>query len=408
MLKSSLGFHTMTLFLPLDTDKVCSLLCDFYKYSHDTGCIIIETPYTAGYKATTKLPETIDEDRCFLLPLETIIRYRRDTGIRWRIISKIRQQSFSTCMIEVKINPKILSGVQDYISAATYADMETAIANFNREARKISSLLQDFSCYMLSRVDYCVNFSLNELAPECTPEQIINLIKRSDIPTSYKEWKTYDSASHRMKSKPGSFYLINNSIHINCYSKYMQLADQSQKNELKGYQKVPQRTLETAQDVIRFEVQCFYPKTYMLARKAEQKGNDCLNKYESLLDHIECIDKVSEYYKKTVGFGDWYTLEDAVKIVKNQHYNSQKERRLLDALVFVNQCRSVAKAKAYYQGDALDIFKKTLKDLSALGINPVTIPKEWGIKHIPNLLNTYFNKVDDDRLKSGICFQYVT
>jgi hypothetical protein len=45
----------------------------------------------------------------------------------------------------------------------------------------------------------------------------------------------------------------------------------------------------------------------------------------------------------------------------------------------------------------LEVFKATLKDLSEIGINPVTIPKEWGVKLIPNLLQTYYAKVNEER-----------
>lgn len=64
----------------------------------------------------------------------------------------------------------------------------------------------------------------------------------------------------------------------------------------------------------------------------------------------------------------------------------------------VSDYHSVAKAKAAYQGSDLDAFKRTLGDLASLGINPVTIPREWGIKHIPNLLYAYFDKVSEERI----------
>ena len=76
-----------------------------------------------------------------------------------------------------------------------------------------------------------------------------------------------------------------------------------------------------------------------------------------------------------------------------------KEKRLIDTLRLVNQCRSVPKANEYAVNTNMDSFKQTLKELSNLGINPVTIPKDWRIKHIPNLLNTYFNKVEDEKQK---------
>ena len=86
--------------------------------------------------------------------------------------------------------------------------------------------------------------------------------------------------------------------------------------------------------------------------------------------------------------------------IKSYQFNRQKEKRLLDALQLVNQCRSVAKAKELHHDEDLETFKRTLCELSYLGVNPVTIPKEWNIKYIPNLLYTFFDKrAAEDRRK---------
>ena len=85
-------------------------------------------------------------------------------------------------------------------------------------------------------------------------------------------------------------------------------------------------------------------------------------------------------------------------MIYSKHFHSQKEERLIRALKLVNDCRSITKAKAAYQGSDLVAFKRTLSDLASLGINPVTIPREWGIKHIPKLLYTYSDKVSEERI----------
>ena len=77
-------------------------------------------------------------------------------------------------------------------------------------------------------------------------------------------------------------------------------------------------------------------------------------------------------------------------------FQQPARKRLTDALKYVSQCRSLAKAKASYQGNELTAFKKTLSELAALGINPVTIPREWNIKHIPNFLKAYFDGLAED------------
>ena len=43
-----------------------------------------------------------------------------------------------------------------------------------------------------------------------------------------------------------------------------------------------------------------------------------------------------------------------------------------------------------------------MNDLGGMGINPVTIPKDRGIPQIPNLLDAYYNKVEEERRKKEI------
>lgn len=378
-MRSSLGFHTMTLSKFIFSDDTAQLIRDFQQYSRMTGSI------------------KMYEDKHGNGVIKFFPEYR---GMQWLICENVYIGDHRTwvTIINVEINPKILGGVHDYITAATYDDMEAAIANFNLISKKISPLLGTFDHYSIKRVDYCINFALYELAPECTAEQMMNLIKRSDIPPSYKEWTRYDDTAHRMKSRPSSFYLMNNSVHINCYSKYMKLQEQNQKNLKKGYPPIPLPVMEAARDIIRFEVQCKYRKTYALSHRNKKAKSDNVSNYKVLLSQDACMDRINEYYNKTIGRGNWYTLQAAASLIRSHHFNRQKEHRLIDALQFVNQCRSIAKAKEARQGNDLESFNRTLKDLFAIGINPVTIPKEWGIGRTWGLLDAYYSKLAEERL----------
>jgi len=374
-MRSSLGFHTMKLSMYLI--KTDQLLEDFKKYSKQTRSIQIY-PDKNG---------------------DTIIRFfPKDNGIKWSICHNvwINKMNGSVDIINVTINPKILSGTTDYITAATYHDLNVAITNFNSISKQISPLLNTFDFYTLNRIDYCINFDLNELIGEHDPELIMNLIGRSDIPRYYKKWSEYDNIAHRQKSKPGSFYLINESVNVNCYSKYMQLQARSQENMERGYPPISQEIMDGARSIIRFEIQCKYHKTYALSNMAQKSGNLDCNKYKSLLAPDKCNQIIEYYFNRIIGKGDWYTLHEAIQIIKSHGYNSQHKKRLIDALQLVSQCRSVAKAKTFYHGNELESFKRTLKELSILEINPVTIPREWDIKHIPNLLRVYNSKMYDE------------
>lgn len=395
MSRSSLGFHTMALILKLEMKEAQRLTRHFLKYREDKNPIEI---YQVDGKGNYSIYRPSVSNSCFL-PLHLEIRYHDniDRGISWVLKCNNRNDDFKSYIVEAKINPKILGGIHDYITAATFDDMEAAITNFDLEAKRISPLLKSFDCYTLKRVDYCINFDVNELAMGCSPDRIMELIRRGNIPTHYKEFMEYDQTAHRMKSKPGSFYLINPSANINCYSKHYALQNHSEERESRGLSPIPQATLDAAQGIIRFEVQCKYNKTYTLSRRAEASGNHDDNKYESLLSHEMCNEVINRYFNKVIGKGDWHTRQNGIRMIESQHYNKQREKRLIDALQLVNQCRSLAKAKEIYQGSDLADFKRTLKELNGLNINPVTIPKEWGIKHIPNLLYAYYDKVQQEK-----------
>ena len=390
MLQSSLGFHTMTLYMSLSMHNAQQLIMDFNTYRKNTGLIEM-------YRINERNKIVKYYPKEYLMPLETNIYFKdRDRGIKWCIRSPECPSNSSIYIIEVTINPKILAGIIDYLTAANHYDMNIAIINFNDNSKKISSLLGTFNDYRIKQVDYCINIHLGDFILTYNPELIMNLIKRSDIPPHYKEWMEYDKTSHRMKSRPESFYLCSKSININCYSKYLQLLNSSQENVKKGFTLILPEIIDASRNIIRFEVQCKYHKTYSLNKKAEESGNNCVNKYKDILTPLRCVEIISSYYEKVIGKGDWYSLPEAVRIIQSKNFNSQREQRYIDALKYVNQCRSLAKAKASYQGNELIAFKQTLKELADLNINPVTIPREWNIKHIPNFLKAYFNELMED------------
>lgn len=240
---------------------------------------------------------------------------------------------------------------------------------------------------------------LKELAPECSQEQIINLLKRGDIPSSYQEWTKYDEKARRNKSRPESFYLYNSSITINCYSKYMQLINRSKENQKRGFAPISPKILESAQDIIRFEVQCKYHKTFTLNQKAESLGDHETNKHKTLLHHNFYNKEIHYYWNKVIGKGDWYSMQEATRIIHSKHFNSQHENRLIEALRFVSRHRSIATAKSLLNGYELEAFKRTLNELSSININPVTIPTRWNICHIPNLLYAYCDRAKTAQLE---------
>jgi hypothetical protein len=340
----------------------------------------------------------------------TVYSYKSDKGIRWVSLSVNVNNKLTIFGIKATITPKVLLD-KDYITVATEKDIFNLKSAFNHEANKISPILQDFDSYSLNRSDYCINFDLNELEIPCTTEQMMTLIKKGNIPTHFTERTKYDLTSRRQKPEKDSFYLVSDSVVINYYDKYAQLMKEDNH---------PCQNKEDANNKIRCEVQCSYQKLHSVSKHHVKLSNtlaptpsahkDIEDMYEAIISRryvaikIEpllsddvSLDVVQKYFNKVVRKGDYYTLERAKRIIQSTDYRLKTKVRLIDTLTLINQCRGIYKAKPTLQWEALVNFNRSIKGLENLGINPVTIPREWNIEHIPNLFNAYRNKLDLER-----------
>ena len=66
---------------------------------------------------------------------------------------------------------------------------------------------------------------------------------------------------------------------------------------------------------------------------------------------------------------------------------------MINALKDISRCRSLVKAKESCPIEKIGTFTRALNQLETLSINPVTIPREWYIDHIPNLLRSYLDQL---------------
>ena len=143
MFHSSLGFHTLLLSLPISSNEQWKIIQAFKEYSNLTGKIKIFFLDCNGKHFNH------DANKNSPIPRNIKITYfKDDIGLQWNIVSHDGEMG-SGYAVEVKVNPKILSGISDYLTAATYRDMENLIINFNLEAMKISPLLKSFNDYKL-------------------------------------------------------------------------------------------------------------------------------------------------------------------------------------------------------------------------------------------------------------------
>lgn len=235
----------------------------------------------------------------------------------------------------------------------------------------------------------------------------MKLIKRGNIPRYYEERKEcYDSKQRRMVSDKNSFYLESKSSVIKFYWKY---AKQGKKHP--NYSK-----RESSRNVIRLEVECKYLKLYALVknRNLESKyyesdeGLSIDEMYMGVYHPVIPIDVVlsANTYEPIIcksiyeilRKGDYFTLDIAKDIVKSYQYRDTKEDRMIEVLESVNESHGIAKARSKLQKKELHRFNKALWELDKILVNPVTIPRRWNTRHIPNLLRAYYDSIYEEQL----------
>lgn len=402
---TSIGYHTFVKSKSLTQEEADSLLKDFKRFRDQTGEICIIGP------------KKYDKDP---FGRHWVVVYPKQyKGISWKIRFSNKgfyaNGEFKPCSIKAIINPKILTGEKSYIVAANADYSEEVEKIFNQEAEKISPVLRRFNDYSLNRIDYCINFNVSELnfncPPELTknlPELIMKLIKYGDIPENFSE----------EYKEPFQFYLKSGSVVVNCYWKHDDL--------FRNFNDCPD--LENSYNIIRFEVQFKYPKVYtasakikkenshklcaLKARQEEGKCNEVLDSHilaherrkeiiimETMLSDEKCCETIDDYFYKIIKPGDYYTYDLAKRIIEAKVSKWEKVIRLTDTLELISDCEGIAKAKATLQGKRLEDFRISLRDLAKLEINPVTIPKDWNIGNIPNLLDNYYLKKVEEQVK---------
>ena len=146
MPRSSLGFHTITASLMILEKEARQLIMDFREYHSTTEPL--KMYYLDPRDKQFKIYRPKD-DHVFL-PCRLNIYYDQYKGIQWTIRTIGDFYGMDMYMIDAKINPKMMGEIHDYITAATYDDMDTVIASFNLEASNISPLLKDFYYYTIN------------------------------------------------------------------------------------------------------------------------------------------------------------------------------------------------------------------------------------------------------------------
>ena len=105
---------------------------------------------------------------------------------------------------------------------------------------------------------------------------------------------------------------------------------------------------------------------------------------------------LNEEYNKLIGPGDFYSTYKAWKIIDQSKYKKDKKQSLKDIMYLASRCWSLQKAEERYisgkpfSGNHKTImgtkqtFRRSVKQLRELGIQPLRIPANWHLSYLHN------------------------
>lgn len=279
-------------------------------------------------------------------------------------------------LVVIRLNPKVLLDTQETILSTQASETHLIARAFNERKSSIfgdsSNDLPEFDKWTCRRIDYCIDVITEHVS------SYVALFQRCELPSHH-----YDI---NMKKK-GSSYMKSNSVILNFYNKL----DQLKKHFLGLNKTMTNKELIEATNMLRFEIQCKRGKTDYIKRR-EGFGSKSI---EHFLDPSLSNKLILDYYDKSIGTGDFYSLHLARTIVDRAELQFRTKQTLLNILKLIAQARSIEKARVQFMA-GVDIgngtfikgsrkaFNDNIKKIRLLGVNPVTIPRNWEITFLPN------------------------
>ncbi|MEK3742400.1 hypothetical protein NST23_06905 [Brevibacillus sp. FSL K6-0770] len=273
---------------------------------------------------------------------------------------RLRKGCWANTM-EIRFRPQLLINQQGYYQLTSIRQFEQIHILFNYLLLDLLSLpVPDFFAWTAKRVEAAVDLAVDE---QLIPKYIV-LFKKGYIPEYFwmaKLTRTYwDSVTN--------VYLMSANKTVNWYNRYATLQEKTKKSN-KQYM-----DFSETRGILRFETQV----------------RDNMKSVMDTLNQTYLKQEVMKFYNLIVGKGDYYSLEKALTIVRQNTSNQTKRMALERLLRLLERCGSIHAAKdCFLEGQnadkAADKFSKRINQLRNLGINPVLLPPEWGIEWLENL-----------------------
>lgn len=245
-------------------------------------------------------------------------------------------------------------------------DMEYIIFRIRSAIEEIIDT-DDFEI-ILSRLDYRYDVSIPE---KQNREMIIKLISKCPVRANYMR---------KINKYKNSIRYFSKSRSDNIYDKEIERLAKGK--PIKDYEK----------DILRFEAQI---KNEHI--KYNNRKYDINRDFESYFTYAMYKKYMQKMIIDVVGYGDFYSLREAEKLIKKANISDKYKSELREFLVYTSYKRGLSKTKEKYSRHK---FNKYISILEELDINPIIIPEKWRVKFIENPLKGLINEflVYEDKL----------
>lgn len=253
-------------------------------------------------------------------------------------------QEFNVLLTKVNLNRLIN---KDIITDTDYQEVNQMIHNQFYEVFNFTDI------NTLNRIDFKQDIVTEH------KDTYIKLIKKGS--SNYRALRQYNKYET-------SVYYNSNSTNINIYDKEQQLIDADINNLV---------DINKYKDTIRFEVQLKRDKLYYI----ERSEGICreLQNYFTERDRDYYINK---NLRNLIYNGDYYNIYHSRKILQEQYTNNMTEK-----LVELQKQISIHGISEVRKGYNQATFRNHINLLQDAGVNPILIPKNEGITHLPALFN---------------------
>ncbi len=282
-------------------------------------------------------------------------------------IKTTRDFEYFSCKIVINLNRIANHGER---TAAPFTESEENLKrlydNFKEFMGKLLPYRADINCWTVQRIDYTRDIK----TPYCA--EYIELLQRGNKPSRLRiDSKDTHKKEIDKKHYKGSVRYRCKGYTVNIYDKYKERIDKNITREI----------AEESKNILRIEIQCNPSKIDYISKKNGIYGQTI----ESLAYlQAEQENMIKRAIKAIEGSGDYYTLKGAIDKVEKSTKKTTTKSDMTRLLQIVNQYRSVRKARANFRD--IERFNRLIEHLQELNINPVTIPKAWGIKTLSPVL----------------------